>query len=146
MVFIGAFFLLNLTLAVINSSFSETMRKHEEAKAKEKEQSRQFKVQKEEEDQDGVDKGGHMLATGNDIGIAEFYVAKRAAKKMVEWYFIEKERRAKLDQELKDHQELQASLELEETPYERQHSEYMGSGLDNTLHHQDSSIAPMIVR
>ena len=44
MVFIGAFFLLNLTLAVINSSFSETMRKHEEEQALKKEASRQFKV------------------------------------------------------------------------------------------------------
>ena len=32
MVFIGAFFLLNLTLAVINSKFSETMKENEESK------------------------------------------------------------------------------------------------------------------
>jgi hypothetical protein len=40
MVFIGAFFLLNLTLAVINSSYSETMRKFEEEKAKAQEAAR----------------------------------------------------------------------------------------------------------
>ena len=40
MVFIGAFFLLNLTLAVINSSYSETMRKFEEEKVKAQEAAR----------------------------------------------------------------------------------------------------------
>ena len=56
MVFIGAFFLLNLTLAVINSSFSETMRKHEETKKKQEAESRQFKMQKsqDEEMQDDI--------------------------------------------------------------------------------------------
>ena len=34
MVFIGAFFLLNLMLAVIHFNFTETMRKHNEAKEK----------------------------------------------------------------------------------------------------------------
>ena len=32
LVFIGAFFLLNLTLAVINSSFNETHKRHQAAK------------------------------------------------------------------------------------------------------------------
>ena len=32
LVFIGAFFLLNLTLAVINSSFNETHKKHQAMK------------------------------------------------------------------------------------------------------------------
>ena len=51
MVFIGAFFLLNLTLAVINSSFSETMRKHEENKAKLEAESRQFKLAKSQDEE-----------------------------------------------------------------------------------------------
>lgn len=39
LVFIGAFFLLNLTLAVINSSFNETHKKHQQAKDVEEEEA-----------------------------------------------------------------------------------------------------------
>ena len=46
LVFIGAFFLLNLTLAVINSSFTENQRKTREAKLKEEAERNQFKVKK----------------------------------------------------------------------------------------------------
>ena len=51
MVFIGAFFLLNLTLAVINSKFSETMKENEESKKKLETESRQFKISKSQDDE-----------------------------------------------------------------------------------------------
>ena len=50
LVFIGAFFLLNLTLAVINSSFTENQRKTREAKLKEEAERNQFKVKKSREE------------------------------------------------------------------------------------------------
>ena len=51
MVFIGAFFLLNLTLAVINSTFSLTRRQAEEGKAKREAESRQLKVAKSQDEE-----------------------------------------------------------------------------------------------
>ena len=46
MVFIGAFFLLNLLLAVINSKFAEAMKENEESKKRMEAESRQFKISK----------------------------------------------------------------------------------------------------
>ena len=50
MVFIGAFFLLNLMLAVIHFNFTETMRKHNETKEKMEAERRQFKLKRSKED------------------------------------------------------------------------------------------------
>ena len=44
MVFIGAFFLLNLTLAVIKNKFTETMNETAETKKKMETENKQFKV------------------------------------------------------------------------------------------------------
>ena len=44
MVFIGAFFLLNLTLAVIKNKFTETMTETAETKKKMETENKQFKV------------------------------------------------------------------------------------------------------
>ena len=46
LVFIGAFFLLNLTLAVINSAFTENNKKLREQKQREEAERNQFKVKK----------------------------------------------------------------------------------------------------
>ena len=44
MVFIGAFFLLNLTLAVIKNKFTETMSEAEELKKKMETENKQFNI------------------------------------------------------------------------------------------------------
>ena len=51
------------------------------------------------------DQGAYDDRTG-EIGISEFYIAKRAAKKMIEWYYIAKERKAMIEQELVDEIEM----------------------------------------
>ena len=44
MVFIGAFFLLNLTLAVIKNKFTETMNENVENKKRQETENKQFKI------------------------------------------------------------------------------------------------------
>jgi hypothetical protein len=51
LVFIGAFFLLNLTLAVINSKFTEAHNEHQQQELAEKERARM----KKNEDDDEMD-------------------------------------------------------------------------------------------
>ena len=86
LVFIGAFFLLNLTLAVINSSFSETSKKIKAKKQKELEEANAFKNMGKQND-DAADQMGEDAAEVDvtNIGVAEFYIAKRAARKLKEY-------------------------------------------------------------
>ena len=73
LVFIGAFFLLNLTLAVINSSFNENNKK---IKAKEK----------------TIDRLGRVNKDGGDHGLSpkEFEIANRTSKMMRRWFLAAK--------------------------------------------------------
>lgn len=52
LVFIGAFFLLNLTLAVINSSFTEAHNEHQQREAKEKAKNTAFNDDDKAQDED----------------------------------------------------------------------------------------------
>ena len=84
MVFIGAFFLMNLTLAVINAAFTKSQK---EANGKKEGDDFNGDVGDEEIDLDqiGDENEEEMNA---DIGISEYYIAKKAAKKMIEWLRI----------------------------------------------------------
>lgn len=89
MVFIGAFFLLNLTLAVIQSSYSQTQGEQKAAKEKLLEeqnllvQATQNKTNKASGDDDGDDdEDGAMKHKRLNIGVTAFFIAKRAAIKM----------------------------------------------------------------
>ena len=83
MVFIGAFFLMNLTLAVINASFT---RSQNEMKQQEREKRRFEDVgsPNQQDDNNGADS---VMKTRpvEEIGVSEFFIAKRAARKMIEF-------------------------------------------------------------
>jgi hypothetical protein len=82
MVFIGAFFLMNLTLAVINAAFTKSANENK-AKAKPDEV---MGGEDGEIDLDEIDINQDDDTAGKgEIGISEFFIAKRAAKKMIEW-------------------------------------------------------------
>jgi hypothetical protein len=74
MVFIGAFFLINLLLAVINSSFSET---HAEQQQKINAQKAKMKAKKKvnKDDDMAFDESEPI----NEIGITQYWIAKRVA-------------------------------------------------------------------
>jgi len=93
LVFIGAFFLLNLTLAVINSKFTEAHKEHAAHEQKLKEKSLGINV----DDEDGE------LNAKEEMSIAQFITARIYAKKMIEFLRmrqaikrIEQERLAKI--------------------------------------------------
>ena len=54
----------------------------------------------EEDMQDAIQQSASNNPT-NDIGISEFYIAKRAARKMIEWYYIERKQKREADEQLK---------------------------------------------
>lgn len=78
MVFIGAFFLINLLLAVINSSFSNTNKEQQEKAKKEAEKSKSKKkvVRTDESAFNEED----LL---NEVGIAQYGITKRVALRMI---------------------------------------------------------------
>ena len=83
MLFIGAFFLLNLTLAVIQSNYSTTQNRIKEEKAKIKREQEELAMAAQKgasggDDELGGDDGEGGAVFGN-IGVTSFYVAKRAA-------------------------------------------------------------------
>ena len=86
MVFIGAFFLLNLTLAVIQSNYSETQAriKDEKKKLKEEQEAMTMAAAKSEDKNDKAKKNPN--ANRDYIGVAAFFIAKRAAKKLKEYW------------------------------------------------------------
>ena len=51
LVYIGQFFFLNLTLAVVNNSFNDTQEKYAAAKIKAEQESLQFKANKNEDEE-----------------------------------------------------------------------------------------------
>jgi len=81
-VFLGAFFLLNLTLAVINSSFNRTHKKFQEEEAARREAARRNRVKKSRSDDTERVIGDEPVP---EIGVAEFFIAKRAARKMMDF-------------------------------------------------------------
>lgn len=77
LVLIGAFFLLNLTLAVINSSFTDTHRKHSE---NEKEELIKAKGSPVVGDQFALEE---ELKNMNEVTVSQYVIAKQCAKNMV---------------------------------------------------------------
>jgi hypothetical protein len=84
MVFIGAFFLMNLTLAVINAAFTKSSK---EANGKKEQDENGGDMGDDEIDLDAIG-DDHEEENEKDIGISEYYIAKKAAKKMIEWLRI----------------------------------------------------------
>ena len=89
LVFIGAFFLLNLTLAVINSKYSETMENIKAQEAKAEREANLLSNAKlaggdgdDEVDIDNLENEDENSAL-KGIGVYEFYIAKRAVKKLM---------------------------------------------------------------
>jgi len=78
LVFIGAFFLLNLTLAVINSSFTETHKRHQA-------QEQDDKAAGKEVPQDEEEKMEKRLQDIDELSITQFITARIYAKKMIEF-------------------------------------------------------------
>mmetsp|Transcript_115066 Transcript_115066/g.159627 ORF Transcript_115066/g.159627 Transcript_115066/m.159627 type:complete len:106 (+) Transcript_115066:1786-2103(+) len=88
LVFLGAFFLLNLTLAVINTQFSRTHNAAKEAEAKAKALAKKRRTKNEDEIELMLEDSAQKP---DEIGISEFIIAKRAAKKMIRFYKLRKE-------------------------------------------------------
>ena len=74
----GAFFLLNLVLAVINNSFSENQKKYEEEQKKIEAERNKLK-KKKTEDEDGALKNEDDHEDLHTLGVAEFFLARKAA-------------------------------------------------------------------
>ena len=87
MVFIGAFFLINLTLAVINASFTKSQQANKDA---EKEHKEHLLANNPENEGDELDQDEKNMDKLGEIGINEFFVAKRAARRMID--FMERRR------------------------------------------------------
>ncbi len=80
MSYLGGFFLLNLLLAVINSSFSSSNAVLQAKLRAEIEKNKKRKKPVKDDDWKDVTDGEPIM----EIGTSEFFVAKRAAKKMIE--------------------------------------------------------------
>ena len=83
MVFIGAFFLLNLTLAVINSSYSEAQDRIKREKEKiKRDQEMLANAALKDNNGDDLDQIGGNGEANLNLGIREFILAKIAARKL----------------------------------------------------------------
>jgi hypothetical protein len=80
MSYLGGFFLLNLLLAVINSSFSSSNAVLQAKLKLEIEKAKTRKKPVKDDDWKDPTDGEPIL----EIGTSEYFVAKRAAKKMIE--------------------------------------------------------------
>jgi len=83
MVFIGAFFLLNLTLAVINSKFTEAHKEQQVA-----DQAQASDKLKTEQIDDEMESALHKK---DEMSIAQFITARIYAKKMIEFLRMRQE-------------------------------------------------------
>lgn len=81
LVFIGAFFLLNLTLAVINSKFTDAQ--HEQQAKDELEMQNKGQISNEGKPVDN--EMATALSMREEITISQYLAARRAAKKMKEF-------------------------------------------------------------
>lgn len=82
-VFCGAFFLLNLTLAVINSKFTEAHNAHEAQVAK--------GPSMDEDGNNSNDEIEQNLADKDEMSISQFITARIYAKKMIEFLRMRQE-------------------------------------------------------
>ena len=80
MAYLGGFFLLNLLLAVINSSFSSSNDVLQEQLKVERERAKKRVKPNPDGDWKDITNGDPIM----EIGTTEFFIAKRAAKKMIE--------------------------------------------------------------
>ena len=78
MVFIGAFFLMNLTLAVINAAFSDTNKEANDPSNNEVNGGNEPNL-------DEIEEVAMKADDHDEIGITEFFIAKRAAKRMIDF-------------------------------------------------------------
>ena len=92
-VLLGAYFLLNLTLAVINTSFGSTHEYYKHLADVAKEKARKNKLRASTQSEDAFIEFDPDDWINKEIGINEFFIAKRAAKKMQEFTKIKKEER-----------------------------------------------------
>lgn len=119
-VFIGAFFLLNLTLAVINASFSRMNEKYQKQEQEEKEKKRKLlmsQVKKDDDDDDvpapvDVEDADYRMNLG--LGLSEYFIAKRAVKKMVDFFKRKKEDRKRMEAEVERENALKEAEKQEE--------------------------------
>ena len=77
--YIGGYFLLNLLLAVINSSFGTSNAIQQKKLAEEREKNKKKKKPVVGEDWKDPNSGEPII----EIGINEYFIAKRAAKKLI---------------------------------------------------------------
>lgn len=96
LVFIGAFFLLNLTLAVINSEFTKAHNDHIASQAQQIATNNPIQLENELE---------NAINQKDELSISQFITARIYAKKMIEFLrmrqhikYIENERLKKLKQ------------------------------------------------
>jgi len=80
MSYLGGFFLLNLLLAVINSSFSSSNAVLQAKLKADIEKNKKKKKPVKDDDWKDVTDGEPIM----EVGTTEYFVAKRAAKKMIE--------------------------------------------------------------
>ena len=92
LVFIGAFFLLNLTLAVINNAFMKNQSKLKAEEAKEQAERNQFKVKKSSDEVilDNLNNQQENKLNEHVLGMKEYVIAHRTAVRMREWYLMAK--------------------------------------------------------
>ena len=106
LVFIGAFFLLNLTLAVINGAFVKNQQQLKEEEAKEQAERNQFKVKKSSDEAilDKLNKEEQDKANENVLGLKEFVIAHRTAARMREWFLLAKNNKENMGKDMQKEQ------------------------------------------
>jgi hypothetical protein len=90
LIIIGAFFLVNLTLAVINSKFNETHKLYQ-AQAKKAllegidPKNKKQKKNKQNENDENIDENGNPIFEECNLNFRKYIIAKKAAKRMIEF-------------------------------------------------------------
>jgi len=80
MAYLGGYFFLNLLLAVINSSFSSSNAVQQAKLAAEREKAKRKKKPVKDDDWKDINDGEPIM----EVGVTEFFIGKRVAKKMLE--------------------------------------------------------------
>lgn len=113
LVFIGAFFLLNLTLAVINAKFNEA---HKAQQQKEQEEQQRF-MNAIDRDDGGVfkDDGANLCELRDDLSIYQYITAQKYAKLMIKFLNARRRERAEREQALAEAQGRKISLNVNYT-------------------------------
>ncbi len=102
LVFIGAFFFLNLTLAVINSSYSEAQARIKAQKEKLRIEQNQIRGKKSKTEDEDYGTQNASTAQKGQLGVTEFFIAKRAAKKLKAFWRKHQEQKAEEEKQAKD--------------------------------------------